>query len=360
MLFKTAILYNNVVTQSEYGTKMNKTAATLRDVAKHAGVSHQTVSRVIKGRGRVSDKTRNKVLASIAALRYRPHIAAQQAANGRADTLACFAPNLTNPSWAAIIESAQVEAREHGYQLLPVATADVDVFADMVAELVDGGRVDGVIVIAPYLDDRYQQLLLSVPVVYTAARPRNRLSLNPFDAVTLDDLNAGYQATRHLIANGHTQIGMITGLAAEDGTQDRIAGFRAAMKEAELPINNKWITAGNGLPKGGYDAGKQLLNGEKRPSALFVHSDLMAMGVLRAAAAQEIAVPDQLSVISIDDAPIAAWLTPPLTTLSHDFALIGRRAAELLVAAVENQNCPRQHITISATLIERKTVASIA
>lgn len=332
---------------------MARTTVTIRDVAAHAGVSHQTVSRVINGSERVNPDTRARVEAAIAELGFSPNAIARFMAKGRTGTLACIAPNLTDYTFAGIIEGAQREARQHGYFLLSASAPTAEIFADLINQLITSRRTEGIMVINPYADDRYTHLPADFPTVFAGARPREDAA----DSVALDDEKVGRSATQHLLNLNHRQIGMITGPMSEDCSQDRSLGYESALREASLEPDPQWVIEGDWSARSGYDAMMQFAQAGQLPTAIFAQNDQMAVGCLRAARELRVNVPDQLSVIGVDDIPLAAYFEPPLTTLRQDFYAIGREAAKLLVRAVENPEIPRQHLRLPAELLVRRSTA---
>jgi DNA-binding LacI/PurR family transcriptional regulator len=204
-------------------------------------------------------------------------------------------------------------------------------------------------VINPYADGRVNHLPEQFPVVFAGARPRE----DAVNSVALDDVSAGLIATNHLLQQGHRHIATITGRMVEDCAQDRLAGYQQALQALDLPQRPDFVVEGDWTASSGFAALHQLMQSDTTPSAIFVQNDQMAAGVLRAAAELNLTVPGQLSLIGIDDIPMASYLSPPLTTLRQDFAEIGRLAAQLLIEVVSNPHTQRQHLTLPATLIPR-------
>ncbi len=218
-----------------------KSRPTIRDVAKKAGVSRQTVSRVINHSERVSPATRQRVEQTIAELGYRPDALARSMAKGRSGTLACIAPNLTDFTFASLIDGAEVKAREKGFFLLSASAPDEETFAALVADLVTSRRVEGLIVINPFADDRHLHLPGGFPTVFAGARPRELET----SSVALDDVNAAKMATTHLLSLGHRQVGCITGPMVEDCAQDRCQGFHEALQEGGITPEADLIRQGD-------------------------------------------------------------------------------------------------------------------
>jgi len=327
--------------------------ATIRDVAVRAGVSHQTVSRVINGVERVSPATRQKVEQAIAELGYRPNALAREMALGRAHTLACLSPNLTDYTLASIIEGATSEAYRHGYYLMSASAPEEVTFATLVDELVASRRTEGLIVINPYIDTRYQHVPANVPVVFVGARPR----ANAISSVMLDDEGAGRMATQHLLDLGHRRIALLTGPLAEDCSCDRQTGYESALRAAGLTLDPDLILEGDWSASSGYSAIRHWLNSGISFTALFAQNDRMAVGAMHALQEAGLHVPQDVSVIGFDDMPLASYFAPPLTTMRQDMLAIGMEAARLLIQGIEHPAKERSIVRIAAELVVRGSTA---
>lgn len=334
---------------------MSKPNPTIRDVARQAGVSHQTVSRVINGSEDVTSETRKRVETAIAALDYRPNAIARSMARGQTRTLACISPNLTDFTFASIIEGAEAEARRLGYFLLSSSARDAESFKGLVDELIGHRRVDGLLVMNPYADERYQLIPENTPVVFVGARARG----DNFCSVCLDDEVVAYEATSYLISCGHTHIGMVTGPMAEDCSMDRMVGFQRALEEHNLPFLPELVIEGDWSASSGHAALMQLSANKDLPGALFVQNDRMAMGVLGAARDLGISVPDQLSIIGVDDMPLTQHYDPPLTTMRQDMPRIGVEAARILIRTIEGGQGQQCQLKLPADLVLRQSVKKI-
>lgn len=325
---------------------------TIRDVAKQAGVSHQTVSRVINGDRTVAPGTKAKVDRAIAQLGYQPNAIARSLAKGRTRTLGCIAPNLTDYTFARIIEGAEAECRQQGYFLISSSAPDETTFAALINELVPSRRIEGVMLINPYVDDRVAVLPKNFPTVFVGGQAREGVDI---DSVALDDEAAARAATQHLIELGHRCIAMITGPIVEDCTRDRITGYQSALRLAGLPLDVSLTIAGDWSASSGHAAVGQLLDRAAPPTAIFAQNDRMALGALRAARDRGLSVPDQIAVIGIDDMPLSSYFDPPLTTMHQDMFAIGRTAAQLLVRAVEQPQAARRQVRLQAELLVRQS-----
>ena len=334
---------------------MTRSRVTIRDVAAQAGVSHQTVSRVINGTDYVTPETTARVRQAITTLDYQPNAIARSMARGRTGLLGCIAPNLTDYTFASIIDGADAEMRQHGYFLLSASAGDGATFATLIDELVNGRRVEGLIVINPYADDRHTHLPTDFPIVFAGARPRQELAYS----VALDDVAVARQATQHLLDLGHHHLAHITGPLAEDCAQDRRAGFYQALQAAGLLPNPALEVEGDWSAQSGYQALQQLAQRGPLPTAIFAQNDQMAAGALRAARDLGLTIPDQLSIIGVDDIPMAAYFTPPLTTMRQDFQAIGQKAARLLLNAIAEPDAPQQQLLLNAEPVLRRSTKPI-
>lgn len=332
---------------------MQNSHPTLRDVARLAGVSHQTVSRVINGSEDVLPETRANVEAAIKQLGYRPNAIARSMARGQTHTLACISPNLTDYTFASVIEGAETEARQHDYFLLSSSATDPDAFHALVDELVGHRRVDGLIVINPYSDDRFQHIPEKFPVVFVGAQSHEQ----KISSVCLDDEKVAYEATRHLISLGHTDIALVTGPMEEDCSLDRTEGYRRALQEAGIPFDNSKIIEGDWSATSGQDALLSFVEQGRVPTAVFAQNDRMAMGVLRAARDVNIKVPTQLAVIGVDDMPLSSYFDPPLTTMRQDMPRIGQEATRMLLDIIQKKNTGQREVKLPAELVVRQSTS---
>jgi len=330
---------------------MNISRPTIRDVARQAGVSHQTVSRVINGSADVLPETRALVEAAIEQMGYRPSAIARSMARGLTHTLACISPNLTDYTFASVIEGAEAEARQHDYFMLSSSAVDPEAFRELVDELVGHRRVDGLIVINPYSDKRFEHIPPNFPVVYVGARSHGE----DISSVCLDDEKVAYEATQHLISLGHTSIAMVTGPMAEDCSQDRTEGYRQALQEAGLEFDETMVVEGDWSASSGQDALLSFVEQGRIPTGIFAQNDRMAMGVLRAARDVNLKVPSQLAVIGVDDMPLSSYFDPPLTTMRQDMPLIGQEAARILLDTIKEKDIETREVKLTAQLVVRQS-----
>lgn len=330
---------------------MPRSRVTIREVAAHAGVSHQTVSRVINHSERVNPETRQRVENAIQELKYSPNAVARSMARGRTYTLACISPNLTDFTYASFIEGAELEARRQGYFLLTASAPNAETFATLVNQLLASRRTEGLLVITPKVEPHHVRIPRYVSAVFIGANPK----LDWIASVTLDDENAGYMATEHLIQLNHTHIAHITGPMAEESSQGRMRGYQAALNAAGIPFQRRFIYEGDWSATSGYMAVQGFLEQENAPSAIFAQNDRMAVGAIRALRDAGRHVPKNISVIGFDDMPLASYFDPPLTTILQDTYRMGREAACQLISSIEKPDNPCRQLCVEPKLIVRQS-----
>lgn len=335
---------------------MVRSQITIRDVAAKAGVSHQTVSRVINNSEEVTSGTRIRVEDAIKELGYRPNVIARSMAKGHTHTLGCITPNLTNYIFSSMIESAQAEARRQGFFILTGSAPTENEVQPLLDEMLNR-RVDGLLILNPRDDNRYQHLLPLIqggmPVVYLKNSPKGEL----VSSVCSDDHGGSYQATQYLIELGHTSIATITGPKNEECTQDRFEGYRQKLLESGLNLEEDLIAMGDWTAASGGQAIRQFLASEVPYTAVFAQNDQMAVGAIRALRDAGLRVPQDISIIGYDDIPLASYIDPPLTTVHQPMDDFGRHGAQLLIDAVQNPEHEPKHVRLDTQIIKRKSCA---
>ena len=337
---------------------MARSRVTIKDVAARAGVSHQTVSRVINNKEEVSPHTRSRVESVIRELGYRPNAIARSMVKGHTRTLGGISPNFTDYNFTSMIESAQAEARRQGFFILTGSAPAADEIQQLLDEMLNR-RVDGLLVLNPRDDERYRYLLPlakeGLPIVYLKNSPKDE----PVSSVVCDDKNGGYQAVSYLVELGHTSIATILGPENEECTLDRLDGYHQALRDAGIETDPKLITAGDWTAKSGGQAVQQLLQSKRSFSAIFAQNDRMAVGAIRALREAGLIVPQDISVIGYDDIPLVSYIDPPLTTIRQPIDKFGRYGAKLLIEAVQNPNYKPKQIRLDVQLIKRKSCKSL-
>jgi DNA-binding LacI/PurR family transcriptional regulator len=324
----------------------------MSDVASLAGVSHQTVSRVLGGHANVRAHIRARVLAAIEELDYRPNRAARALATGRTRTLGVVSMNSTLYGPASTLYGVEEAASIADYTITVASLRSFDraSLRQAVSRLLDQA-VDGMIVIAPLVsaDEALEDLPRNIPVVAVDGDPDVAGAV-----VGVDQVTGARTATEHLLAAGHSTVWHVAGPPDWLGAQGRIDGWRAALAEASAEAPP--LLTGDWSARSGYQAG-QVLARVNDLTAVFAGNDQMALGVLRALSERGRRVPEDVSIVGYDDIPEAAFLTPPLTTVRQDFDEVGRCSLRALLSQIDSGPNARRNIFIGTELVVRQSTA---
>ncbi len=302
----------------------------MADVGRLAGVSHQTVSRVINGSRHVSPATRARVLAAMETLDYRPNSIARALATGRTRTLGVVSTDTTLYGPAQTLFGIERAAHRAGYFILIASMRALD--RGTMAEAVDRLRVqgvEGVLVIVSEVAAAQALLEASpdVPLVAVEAGPERG-----FPVVSVDQRAGATLATAHLLELGHPTVHHVTGPPTSLESQLRLVGWETTLAAARAPVPEPLV--GDWGPLSGYHAGRRLAR-DPEVSAVFASNDQMALGVLRAMHEAGRRIPEEISLVGFDDIPEAPYFTPTLTTVRQDFGEVGSRSLAVLVSAIE-------------------------
>src|SRR6201987_1747691 len=341
--------------QSPQQKKSSFDRVTLYEVAEVAGVSHQTVSRVVNASPLVAERTRARVLKAIARMNYRPNSVARNLAARRSALIGVitFAVESYGPSH--LITSLSEAAGKLGYHIV-VDSAEYPVLAEIrrCGTELRGHGVDGVIVILPTIFRlrALEEVFGDAPVVVLGARRQHR-----YTAVEIDHELGSEKATEYLITQGHREIACISGPLDWDCSSSRRLGWRRAVEAHKFPLGP--AVECDWSPEGGYAATQQLLDSRARFTALVAGNDQIALGAMEALWEKGIDIPSQVSVIGFDNMPESKFFRPPLTTVNHDFDLLSTTSLQLVTQAIANPEAPRLHHKIPPDLVFRRSVAAI-
>lgn len=307
-------------------------APSIRDVARLAGVSHQTVSRVLNHHPSIRPETKQRVLDVMAELQYKPNRAARALVTSRSRTLGILASSSTQYGPASSIAAIEAAARQAGYW---VSTANIEAsdpvsIADGAAHLAAQG-VEGFVVLAPQVRvfDALAELSIDVPYVTLQSAGRN-----PDRTLSVDQIAGARLATRHLIELGHRDIYHLAGPQDWIEAEARMRGFLDEMSAQDVPTTAPIL--GDWTAEFGYYAGRELLT-VRDFTAIFASNDQMALGLMHAIRDAGLEIPRDVSIVGFDDIPEAAHFWPPLTTVRQDFAELGRRCVALLLGGDEGE-----------------------
>ena len=331
---------------------MIRKRATINDVARMAGVSIKTVSRVFNEEPHVRPGTREKVVSAAASLNYRPNPSARQLAKNRTFVVGMLYDN-PNSDYVTGVQDGSLQAlRPHRYNLLiHPCESDSPTLLEEVAEL--HRQVDGILMLQPVSD---------MPEVCNYLAEHRiaavRVSQRPFEGIpwiSVADTEAADEMTEHLLDLGHRRIGFIVGHPEHGSSHDRLDGYRRALARRGIGFDERIVAQGRFDFESGYSCAKTLLAADPRPTAIFASNDPMAMGVLTVAHEMGVEVPRELSVAGFDDSPLARTAWPPLTTIRQPIVEVARLATETLMQLIQGGEGEVADRRLQTELVARAT-----
>ncbi|MBZ0314786.1 MAG: LacI family transcriptional regulator [Anaerolineae bacterium] len=327
--------------------------ATLADVAREAGVSMMTVSRVIHGTGRISDDTRQHVRQIIEKLEYRPNRAARTLVTKRTNMIAFVVPDITNPYFTEILQGVEEFFWREGYNVMLANSNENPEREKALLDQLESTMVDGVIVCASRLsDDELIPLIEKHAAIVTV----NRNLPHHLGSVVTTLHPRGYRAVlaaKYLYETGRRRIGYVNLVRSISSVN--LEMFMHELESLNIAVNPSWYATCKPTWQAGYDTGKVLLAEHPELDAVIAGNDLVALGVMRAAVEQGLRIPQDLAIIGGDDILMASQVTPPLTTFRSDKYSIGTMAAELLLRRVEGDLTYCEHHYDDVLIIREST-----
>jgi len=333
---------------------------TIDYIAKVAGVSKATVSRVINNKAEgVGKETRARVQAVILQYKYSPNLLARSVATSQTTTVGRGIPDITNPFFSAIVKAIEAYSDVHGYSVILCDTnSSAEKEKKCVATLI-ASRVDGVI-LATELDEKsdwkWEFSKFSIPCVLID----RRLSNQDFDAsVFVDNEYALYVVTEMMIRHGNRKIAFLKGAEHISTMSERLQGYKSALKQYRIPLEERLICSGEHSFDGGYAAMQRLLEEGVTFSAVVASSDIMAIGALRALRDVGLRVPEDVEITGFDNIAFSGMVDPPLTTMEQPVYALGQKAAEVLIHLMGGYTLPQRSIRLEARLVQRKSTKNI-
>lgn len=328
---------------------------TIQDVAAAAGVSYQTVSRVINDKPDVAEETRRRVWQVIEELGYQPSAIARSLVSKRTYTLGLITADFSDYFFTQVIVGAEAEARKQGYFFMLCSTERNPADEPQYLTLLTERQVDGILFARPSTEEDSRHIVSliqqGVPLVTTAYwLPGEKLTV-----VDVDNVDGGLQATKCLTELGHREIGMITGPVGWKSVHDRTEGYKLALERAGIPFDTSLIEHGDWSYQGGYEAVGRLLAKAPQITALFAQNDRMAIGAMRALREAGRRIPDDVALVGYDDIPPAAYCYPPLTTIRQPMQQVGEVATQLLIELINDPAARRKEVLLRTELIRRGT-----
>ncbi len=332
-------------------------AVTIKDVAKIANVAPSTVSRVIANSSRISEKTKKRVREVMDELGYHPNFIARSLASHSTRAIGLVMPSSSdavfqNPFFPTVLTGLSEGAHAKQYALHMTTGKTDDEIYDGVVALVQGGRVDGVVLLYSKVEDRVISYLKKrdFPFFVIGKPFKDDENINYVDN---DNFKAGKEVTEHLIQLGHDRIAFIGGNLDLVVTVERIEGYEKALRNSGIRLVDEYIINDEFLQESGQDAVEVLLSLDQPPSALVVADDLMALGVLNKLDEMGIEVPKDISIVSFNNVLIAEMARPPLTSVNINIFDLGFQAAKNLIQKIENPEEPIKRIIVPFNIVTR-------
>lgn len=325
-------------------------SVTIHDVARSAGLSVATVSRVLNGKGPVREETRVLVEDAVARLRYVPHGAARSLITKKTRTIGVVLPDIHGEFFSEVIRGLDLTARRHGYHILVSGShSDKRETGEVLRAM--RGRVDGVVVMSPTIapEEVRANLPESFPVVLL-----NATGAPDVDSISIDNRGGAAAMVRHLLALGHRRIAFLRGPSGNRDAEERRRGFLDAIHDPGISPGSVQELPGDFTEESGARAGEALAASDPRPTAVFSSNDAMAIGCLASLRAAGLRVPEEVALAGFDDIPVGRYVSPPLSTVHVGIDALGTRAMERLLDALRRGHGHRTiHETLPTALVIR-------
>ncbi|MDZ7344019.1 MAG: LacI family transcriptional regulator [candidate division KSB1 bacterium] len=326
---------------------------TIREVARKAGVSTATVSRVFNDVDRVDEKTRRRVQRVAKRLRYTPNAVGRSLSTKRTDAIGLLLPDIHGEFFSEVIRGADQAAQQNRYHLL-VSSSHNHREEIEAALKVMSGRVDGLVIMSPHLDA--QALKTNLPRNLPVVLLNCFVDDVSFDSLNIDNFGGACAVVKHLIQHGHQSIAIIKGTEGNLDADERLRGYRHALREAGLTPAETLEFSGRFSEASGYEATKKILTLWPRPTAIFASNDSMAIGALSALREIGADIPAEMALAGFDDIPIARFLSPSLTSVRVSISNLGAQAIQKLVHAIrEKKRHVNQHLIVPTSLALRES-----
>ncbi|MGA9120253.1 MAG: LacI family DNA-binding transcriptional regulator [Bacteroidota bacterium] len=307
-------------------------STTIKEVARHAGVSIATVSRVFNNTGPVEINTRARVRASALELRYVPNALGRNLSRRRTDAIGLLLPDLFGEFFSEVIRGADETAQSQGYHLL-VSSSHSNRQEIEAALKMMRGRVDALVIMSPHIDA--QTLNANLPRNHPVELLNCQVEDTSFDSLNIDNYGGAYSMVGHLIEHGHRSIAIVTGTPGNIDAEERLRGYRDAMAQGGCPLDDALVIRGDFSESCGVRAVEQILALNPVPTAVFASNDSMAIGVLGAFHHRGVQIPEQMALAGFDDVPVASFLSPPLTSVQVGIHNLGVLAISRAIDAIK-------------------------
>lgn len=336
--------------------------ATIRDVAKEAGVSAATVSYVLNGKHSIKEETKTLIRDAIAKLEYVPDLNAKGLTTKDSKLIGVIVPQtepgdrlmFQNSFYSEVLGSIEYYARLQGYHILISATDANESYLTLARKR----NLDGIIVIGMYPNDFYNQMKqIQIPIVLIDSYTNDHYYHN----IRIDDAYGSYLATKHLLMNGHKNIAFFSGALKENGVmKKRLLGYQQALEEYNLCFNAQNVFEGQIDYENGMQMALRLIANKNNITAVVCAADILAIGAMKTFYNEGLSVPNDISIVGFDDLEISRYLNPGLTTIRQQISLKGQKAVELLLSHINNPQLTKQEEILPLQLIERGSVKKLS
>ena len=329
--------------------------ATIHDIARAAGVSKSTVSRVLSNQGYVKKETRNRIDGAIKELDYSPNYIARGMRTNKSSAIGLFIPDYSNPFYSELFKGVEKITRKAGYMNL-VCHTDEDPKAELyyIGELIKR-QIDGIIFCtynrSPEGLQYLKRLSESIPLVFMDPVFDDQ----EFSCVVSDGFTGTKNAVNYLISKGCSNIAYIKGPRIHAVTRERYRGYIEALKESDFELNRDMVYEGDFSIESGREAVRHFMNQERKPDALLAVTDVMAIGALKELRSMGVRIPEEVKVIGFDNIPLSELIEPSLTTIAQPIKELGMNAAELLLKKIADPAAPNQQVVMQCSMVERKS-----
>jgi LacI family transcriptional regulator len=331
---------------------------TIYDVARIAGVAPITVSRVINNSGYVSPETRARVEKTIAELGYVPNRLAQGLRSKQTHTLGLVITDITNPFWTTVARGVEDATHAAGFNVILCNTDESEDKQDKYVRVLLQKQVDGFIIVPARSSDDAVSLIQKANVPLVVMDRKVGILV---DTVRCDSVDGAYKLVKHLIDLGHKRISVLSGSASVSTAVDRVQGYRKALKESGLPVDESLILSREFTQAAGYAMMEQIISQEPRPTAIFAVNNFIAIGAFKALTDMNLRVPDDMSMVAFDDLPPALVMEPFLTVAAQPAYDMGHRATTLLLDRLSGELPEElQNIVLPTELIVRASTRAVS
>ena len=333
---------------------------TVKDIAKHTGVSTATVSNVLNNKSsKVSEQTRKRILEAVNDLGYKPNAFARGLNNGKSNMIGLIVPDISKAHFSVLVSGIEATLKKAGYGLLICNAYNKICKEQEYYNMLSQRNVEGIIIAAGAINGNYESFDLSRSTIPLVMIDRYIEGLEDQFGVYSDNYSGTYLGTTYLLEQGHKQIGCITGPIASVNTTERIRGYRQAMLDYGAIVRDGWIFSGDHSVDTGIIALEQLMK-HHPPTAIIAGGDLLAYGVYKGANSLNLKIPQDISVIGVDDNVFSELITPKLTAMRPPLYKIGAKAANMLCSLIENKKLRKRKFIYSPELVIRESTRTFS